>query len=179
MSDLSTSGLYKELKEAKSKVRTLGIVMIVLGIFCCIFSPFVSASITVVIGIMLTIAGVFQGFQSFSFGWGFGKILNILFSLLMIWAGLFMVFHPVLGTITLIQVAMIYFLIGGIFEIFSSFRLKPRKDWWVTLVMGLINIIFAAILFNRTDIAVWLLGLLIGLNLTLKGMILLTLSSTD
>jgi len=164
--------------EASSKLRTLGIVMIVLGIFCCIFAPLVSAAIAMVIGISLTIGGSFYGYQTLSVG-GPGKVLNFLISLLTIWAGLFMVFHPVIGIMTLVQVTMVYFLVGGVFDIVAAFQRRPSRDWYIPLIMGVLNIIFAVILLYRSDIAAWLLGLLIGINLTIKGTILLTLSYSD
>ncbi len=166
------------MSNAHSKLRNLGIVLIVLGLFCTIFAPLVSASIALVIGIALTIGAVFNIYLIFSDG-GSRKILNILFSLLTLWAGLFMVLHPVLGIMTLVQVAMIYFLVGGIFDIAGAFQIKPSKNWWLPLVMGILNLIFAVILISRADIAIWLLGFLIGINLTIKGSILLVASHTD
>ena len=166
------------VSSANSKLKNLGIVMIVLGLFCSIFAPLVSASIAIVIGVALTIGGAFHGYQTFADG-GSRKALNILVSLLTLWAGLFMIFHPMLGIMTLVQIAMLYFLIGGVFDVVAAFQLKPRKDWWIPLVMGALNIIFAVILISRADIGVWLLGLLVGVNLTIKGSIILMMSYNE
>jgi uncharacterized membrane protein HdeD (DUF308 family) len=164
---------------ANPTLKQLGIVMIVLGLFCTIFAPLVSAAIAMVIGITLTIGGAFYFYHTFIGQLGGNKLLNILFSILTLWAGLFMVFHPMLGIMTLVQITMIYFLVGGVFEVINSFQMRSRKDWWVSGILGALNIIFAVILISRADIGAWLLGFLIGINLTLKGSFLLILSSKD
>lgn len=160
------------------KLRNLGIVMICLGLFCSVFAPLVSASIAIVIGVALVIVGALHVYHSITHG-GPRKRIGILISLLTLLAGLFMIFKPMTGIMTLVQIAMLYFLIGGIFDIVEAFQIKPSKDWWVPLVMGALNIIFAVILISRADIAIWLLGLLVGVNLTIKGSIILMMSYND
>lgn len=167
-----------DVSNANSSLKTLGIVLIVLGLFCAIFASFVSAMIAWGLGIALTIGGGYHGYHTFRVG-GPNKNMEILISLVTLLAGLFMVFHPVKGINTLVQIAMLYFLIGGVFDIVVAFTRRASKGWQVPLVIGLLNIIFAVILISRAEIGAWLLGVLIGINLILKGSILVSLSTSD
>lgn len=178
-SDLSNSILFNGLKEANSKVRNLGFVYLVLGILCCFLSPIIGPMVSMVVGISLGIAGFFHFFSSFGISGFFGKIFGILFSFLLIGIGIFMVFHPVLGTITLVQVSMLYYFLGGILEIIGAFQWKPRDGWWSLLFIGILSLVFASILWNNADAALWLIGLFLGINLSFKGLGLLSLTYSN
>ena len=77
---------------------------------------------------------------------------------------------PLIGMFTLTGILMVYFLVDGIFAIFSGVQGRPAPGWgWVT-ISGIVSIVLAVLLYREwPDSGTYAVGLLVGIRLIFTG----------
>ena len=94
-------------------------------------------------------------------------------------AGFVVVANPVLGLATLTIILFAYFLVEGITGIILAFQLKPQQGWGVMLINGVVSLLLAVMVYRNWPVsAVWLPGVLVGINLLFSGFAMLAIGST-
>lgn len=182
MSDLfrANGDLRKLIANAINRNRTryliVGALLVAVGIISIIF-PVVSTFATVfVIGWLLVIAGIVQGAHAMSYHETGAKIIGILIALVTLVAGLMIVYNPLIGTLSITMMITIYFLMDGIFRILAALRIRPHGGWSIMLLNGVVSLAMAFILFFALPGgALWVLGVLLGVNFVFMGLTLFTL----
>jgi uncharacterized membrane protein HdeD (DUF308 family) len=166
------------LKHASKGNILWGFLVVILGLFAMV-SPAVSGlAVTFMLGTLLVIAGFAGVLFAFSSD-GFGKgVLRFVFGGLTVLAGLIMFTQPgmALGTLTLFLAA--YFVIDGIFSIFSAFQLETGKFW--VILSGVLTLLLGAMIWQGWPVSgMWAVGILVGVKLIMVGMIMMALESTE
>lgn len=151
--------------------KIVGIVLIIAGILA-ILVPFIAGiAVTAIVGWLLLIAGV----AHFLFGWhsrSTGAVaLQILVGVLYLLVGLYLIFHPARGLVTLTLLLASYFVAEGIIEIVIYFRLRRshQSSWF--LWDGLITLFLGILIWAHWPFSsVWVLGTLVGISLLISGL---------
>lgn len=154
-----------------------GVVMILLGIFAIAAPGVATLALELTIGWMLLLGGAFGIFATFSGGREApGFWWNLLTAIVYILAGLALLTRPAAGVITLTIILSAYLLAGGIFRIMLA--LGYRKDipnaWAWMLISAVVDIALALMIIGgMPGTAVWVLGLMVGINLLMLGVALM------
>ncbi len=149
---------------------TVGVLLIVGGVLAILLPFVVGVAITGLIGWLLLLAGI----AHFYFAWHArttgGAVWTSLIGLLYAAVGLFLIFHPERGLLTLTILLASWFVIEGIIELVLYFRMRSRHGvtWFlinaiVTLFLGLL------IWFQWPFSSVGAVGTLIGISLIFSG----------
>jgi uncharacterized membrane protein HdeD (DUF308 family) len=157
---------------------SLGITMIVLGIFAIIF-PF-SALFTAPLffGLLFILAGIAQiiyAVQSRGIGRGFWKLILGLLDLI---AGVVVVIYPLGGvSIAFPLIAGTTIAIQGVIQVSISLQMRRMlSNWGWLLISGITSIILGIFIYSSSILsAAWLIGSAIGIDLLLDGVWMLTL----
>lgn len=165
MSELS------DIARAPSRVGTgWGFAVMLLGVLA-VMTPFVSGvAVTAFVAVLITAAGLTMTMYAFKAG-SFGKgLLQFLFGGITIVCGVAMFVTPMLSMWTLTGLLMVYFLVDGIFAIFSGVKGRPAPGWgWVT-ISGIVSIVLAVLLYREwPDSGTYAVGLLVGIRLIFTG----------
>ncbi len=165
-----TSYTLKENTKNTNRSFWIGILLIVLGI-AAIAIPRVSTIVTETwIALILISAGVAKlgyAFQTRNDG---GFVWKLLLSILYIATGLWLLFAPLTGVITLTLLVGSFLLTEGTFELFLAFRLRPQQNWIWVLGNAIITLILGAMIwFQWPTNAPWLLGTLVGVSILFTG----------
>ena len=165
MSELS------DIARAPSRVGTgWGFAVMLLGVLA-VMTPFVSGvAVTAFVAVLITAAGLTMTIYAFKAG-SFGKgLLQSLFGGITIACGVAMFVTPMLSMWTLTGLLMVYFLVDGIFAIFSGVKGRPAPGWgWVT-ISGIVSIVLAVLLYREwPDSGTYAVGLLVGIRLIFTG----------
>jgi uncharacterized membrane protein HdeD (DUF308 family) len=84
--------------------------------------------------------------------------------------GYLLVSNPQAGLLTITFLMLVLFLISGITRVVFALMIRPMDDWLWMLAGGLVAIGCALVLFaNLPEAAMWLLGLLLGIELIALG----------
>jgi uncharacterized membrane protein HdeD (DUF308 family) len=173
MTDTLAAGsvLHTRLRASSRQLFWLGLGMTIVGIIAIGF-PIVSTLATALfVGWMFLLAGVFLFVGSFTIH-GTGPFFGaMLMALLMIAAGVFLLFHPLAGAIALTIVLGVLFLVQGAFELALAFEMRPHQGWvWMLLSGGASVILALVIAVGLPGISLIALGILLGINFLSTGL---------
>lgn len=157
-----------------------GAVLILLGLFA-IFAPGVATlAAELMLGWLLLIGGIVgviaiirAGTSEPGFWW------NLLTSIVFLLAGASLLWQPIVGMLTLTIVLAAYFIATGIFKIPAAFRYRHsgERSWGWMLFSALVDLALGIIIvLGLPGSAVWVLGLLVGINLFFTGVAILMIA---
>lgn len=161
---------HDRLRGSSKRLFWVGLAMAVLGVAAILF-PMVSTLVaTLLVGWVLLISGGLLFAGSFSIH-GTGPFFGALvFSLLSIAAGIFLLFSPLAGAVALTLLVGAIFVLQGASEITFAFEMRPHQGWVAMLISGLVSIVMAAfIAAGWPAISVIVLGILLGVNFLSTG----------
>jgi uncharacterized membrane protein HdeD (DUF308 family) len=157
-----------------------GVVLIALGVFSIVAPGIATLATTLMVGWLLIIGGGVGLFMAFSAGVAApGFWWHLLTSVLYLLAGLAILFQPISGVLTLTIVLAAYLLAGGATRILLAFGYKPDLPgaWGWVLFSGMVDIVLALIIIaGLPGTAIWVLGLMVGINLLMMGVSIVMLS---
>lgn len=173
MTDILPGGtvLHARLKTSSRHLMWLGIVMAVVGIVAIVFPVISTLATALFVGWMLLLAGIFLLIGSFTIH-GTGPFFGALpISLLTLVAGVFLLFHPVVGALALTMVLGVVFLVQGAFELTLAFEMRPHRAWLWMLLSGMASVLLALVIaFGLPAISLIALGILLGINFLTTGL---------
>jgi uncharacterized membrane protein HdeD (DUF308 family) len=150
-----------------------GILMILLGLFAVAVPGVATLAVTLMIGWLLLIGGGFGLFAVISGGTSApGFWWNLFTAIVYILAGLCVLTRPIAGVLTLTIILAAYLLAGGVMRIFLAvgYRAQIPNAWIWVMISGLVDIALSVIIMLKLPgSAIWVLGLLVGINLLMMG----------
>ena len=165
MSELSN------IAHAPSRVGTgWGFAVMLLGMLA-IMAPFVTGvAITGLVAVLITAAGLAMTAYAFKAG-SFGKgLLQLLFGGITVICGIAMFLTPMLSMYTLTGLLIAYFVVDGVFAIFSGVRGRPTPGWGWVIVSGIASVVLAVLLWRQWPASGnFAIGLLVGIRLIFTG----------
>lgn len=149
---------------------TLGVLMLLVGIAAIAFPLAATLAAEIVIGAALLISGVLLFAQAVSRSGCNGRGLTCATGLLSIVAGLLLLAFPVSGVVTLTLLVGAYFLISGGLRVALALVVRPLDSWGWMMLSGVLALVLALLVIVQfPDIAAWLLGVLVGVDLLFAG----------
>ena len=77
---------------------------------------------------------------------------------------------PAQGLVTIALLLIVFFMIEGISKVVFALTIRPFPNWGWVLASGLVGIVLALILWANLPVtALWLIGVLLGINLISVG----------
>jgi uncharacterized membrane protein HdeD (DUF308 family) len=160
-------------------ITGIAVFMCILGVFAIIFPFFATIASTFFFGWLFVFSGIsqiiyaFHSRRSSHFFWQF--VLGILYFL----SGIFIVSNILEGVLTITLILGITIFVQGIIQVSIAFKIRRRFSKWVSVLMsGIIGIIFGIFIWSNFPFnALWIIGLLVGVNLLADGIWMLSLYS--
>ena len=154
-----------------------GILMVVTGLLALIYPSLASVAIVRLLGWLLIISGILQGFGLI----GAGEVpyfwMQLLSAVLAIVIGVLLLRHTDAGLLLFSVLFLIYFMIEGMVKTIFAFIIRPFPNWGWVLASGLLGIVIALYLWaNLSTVSDWMLGVLLGVFLLVEGTALSSLA---
>jgi uncharacterized membrane protein HdeD (DUF308 family) len=168
----------KEAKKNAGLLIFLGMLTVIFGIVA-IASPIITGvAVAVFVGFLLLASGVAQFVHAItSKQWGTGFWGSVI-GMLGVFAGLLMIFRPVVGLVTMTMLLAIYFVVDGISEIIAAFKIKPDQGWGWVLLNGIIAVLLGFMIWRQWPVSgAWAIGLLVGIHILITGWSMIILGS--
>jgi uncharacterized membrane protein HdeD (DUF308 family) len=155
----------------------LSVLMIIAGLLAIVIPPAAGIAITVLFGWLL----IFSGAAHLVFGWhtrGTGGLLwELLLGVVYIVSGVYLLWNPLVGMVTLTLALAIYLFAESILEFVLAVRLRPMRGSGWLFVDSIITLALAIIIYRTWPAnAGWALGLLVGISMLFSGISRLMLS---
>jgi uncharacterized membrane protein HdeD (DUF308 family) len=144
--------------------------MTAVGVVAIVFPVVSTIATALFVGWMLLLAGIFLFVGSFTIH-GTGPFFGaLLISLLTVAAGIFLLFHPLVGALALTMVLGVVFLVQGAFELALAFEMRPHAAWVWMLLSGAASVLLALVIaLGLPSISLIALGILLGINFLTTG----------
>ncbi len=152
-----------------------GIVMMVLGLLAIAVPEVASLAITIVIGWLFFVGGIFRTISVLQHRSMPGFAWSLLTAVLAILLGLVLVLRPIAGVLTLTIWLGAFFLIEGIAAILLAIEHRRHlPSWGWVLFSGLVDLLLAYLIWDGwPSSAAWAIGLLVGINMVFLGLSLI------
>ena len=152
-----------------------GIVMLALGLLAIAVPEVASLAITIFIGWLFFIGGIFRTVSLLQhrsmpgFGWSLAT------ALLAIVLGLVLLLRPIAGVLTLTLGLIAFFILeGGPRSCWRSSTAGILPSWGWVLFSGLVDLLLAFLIWDGwPSSADWAIGLLVGINMVFVGLSLI------
>lgn len=169
--------MRKQVKRGTGIFTGVGVLMILLGAFAVLIPNIASWGMTVLVGWILLIGSAFLFAWSFTAPGAFNVIARVVWSLLTLGAGLFLLLNPDKGARALTLILIIYFLTVGALRLAAAFAQRGISGaGWLGLSGALSLVIGLIFLIDYPSSADWAVGLLVGIDLIFAGWTLILLS---
>ena len=155
----------------------LGCLLILLGILAFASPLMASIATEIYIGWLFIFSGVLELIYAFKTRNEGQVFLKLAFGLLFIASGLFLLFYPFQGVVSLTLVVGSFIFSGSVTQIVQAIQMRPARGWQWTIFSGLSGLLLASlILLQWPSNALWVLGLLVGIDLITDGVTIIGLS---
>ncbi len=158
-------------------LMTVGIIAIVIGCIAILVPAVASVGTAIFIGWILLIAGGFLIAAAFSARSAGGVVWRLLWAVLTVFVGVWLIVEPHHGTLTLTLVLGIYFLFMGITRITVAFLGRGQPNAGLVGLSGVCGLLIGIlVLVKFPSSADWAIGLLVGIDLIFAGWTLTSLA---
>jgi uncharacterized membrane protein HdeD (DUF308 family) len=153
-------------------VLLLGVLLVVAGT-AAIIVPAATVgttfAITIFFGVLLMISGVATIVSAFWIGNWSAFMLQLLVGILYVACGFVMTENPVVSAVAMTVFIAVSFIVLGIFRTVAALRLRfPQWGW--ALLNGVITMLAGIIIYRQLPFdALWVIGLLVGLEMLFNG----------
>ena len=147
--------------------------MIFAGIVALLYPALSSVAVVIFLGWLLIIAGILQaisliGARHVPHFW-----LQLVSVALFVIVGVLFLRNPGESLVTLTLLLIVLFLIEGISKVIFALTIRPLPNWGWVLGSGIIGILLAFYLWASIPVtAIWLIGVLLGIELICEGVAL-------
>jgi uncharacterized membrane protein HdeD (DUF308 family) len=147
-----------------------GGVMILAGILALIYPVASSFAAVFLLGCLLIISGVAQGIslidaREVPHFWV--QLVSVVLSVIV---GVLLIRHRGAGLFVVTLLLLLYFMVEGISKVIFSLTMRPFPNWGWVLASGIVTILVGLYLWASFPVmAIWLLGVLLGIHLICEG----------
>ena len=147
-----------------------GVLLVVAGILAVVFPAISSTAVIFLIGWVLIVSGVLQGISLI----GAGQVpyfwLQLISAVLALLVGFLMVNHPEQSLVAITLLLIVFLMIQGLAKVVFALSIRPFPNWGWVLASGLVGVVLSVVLWGSLPgTALWLIGLLIGIQLIAEG----------
>src|SRR5215204_471774 len=147
-----------------------GVLLIAAGILAIIYPVLSSAAVVVLLGWLLIISGIVQGLSLIGARHVPHCWLQLISVILAVLIGCLFLRDPAQGLMTIALLLIVFFMMEGISKVVFALTIRPFPNWGWVLASGLVGIVLALILWANLPVtALWLVGVLLGINLISVG----------
>ena len=175
MSVETASHVIREAMREKVKRHSFwyllqSVLMILGGILALVFPIISSVAIVIFLGWLLIFSGILQAFSLIDVRHVPHFWLQLVSVVLSVLVGILFLRNPEAGLLTLTLLLIVFFMVEGISKIIFSLTIRPFPNWGWVFASGVVGILLAFYLWANTPVtAIWLLGVLLGIELISEG----------
>ncbi len=172
------ASLKSGLQRCSKTLLIVGIALIVLGTIAIIAPGIATLFVTTFLGWLFIISAIAEFYLAFQVhgAWRIaGAVLTGLVSLI---AGVWLLLNPAAGALALTFLLAAYFVASGVVKAIAAFQLRGIGGAGWTYLSAACSIVLGLLVFSGwPGSAVWLIGLLVGIDLLFYGWALIALRS--
>ncbi|MFA0088075.1 HdeD family acid-resistance protein [Vibrio sp. 10N.261.51.F12] len=150
----------------------VGVVIALAGVGAISLPIFAGVTISTVVGVVLLFSGIAQAYHAFSIHTWNEKLWYVLSALLYLVGGLFIVFKPLAGLVTITMLIVIVMILNGLTRILFGLSNRSLPSSNVIILSGVLSVLIGGYFFMLLDdpaFSTTLLGTFVGISLLIEG----------
>jgi uncharacterized membrane protein HdeD (DUF308 family) len=153
-------------------------VLLILAGLCALLVPFMSGlGVTLFIGWAMMLSGIFHLIFAFKTHTTGSVLWELLLAAVYIISGLYLIFHPLSGLVSLTFLLIIYLVFEAVLEFIHAYQVRPRAGSGWLIFDGIITLLLAVMIWRSWPFStVWAIGTLVGISMLFSGISRLMLS---
>ena len=165
------------LRRTWKVLMAIGILAIVVGCVAIIVPAVASVATAIFIGWILIVAGIFLVAGAFAAQTVGSVLLRLVWAVLTVIVGVYLIVEPDSGTLTLTVVLGIYFLFMGLSRTAVAFAARGRQGAGLVGLSGIAGVLIGILILAKLpSSADWAIGLLVGIDLIFAGWTLVSVA---
>ncbi len=158
--------------------RRIGLTLLLLGVLSVVLPYVATLAVNILVAVVLLVAGVTQLAHAINVRKWRAITWEMLTALVFLITGGLFVFYPWSGMLALTMLLGIFFLVIGAFKILFSLAWRMRPGWGWILAAGILSLLLGFLVISGLPAtAVWVIGLILGIDLIFSGIALMALGS--
>lgn len=147
-----------------------GIILMIAGVLAIIYPVVSSFAVITLLGWLLIISGLAQAISLIGAGQAPHFWLQLISVALAVLIGCLFLRDPGQSLVALTLLLIVFFMIEGIAKVVLSLTIRPLPNWGWVLLSGLVGIVLSLLLWASMPVtAIWLIGLMLGVQLISVG----------
>ena len=147
-----------------------GGLMILAGVLALVYPVVASFAVVFLLGLILIATGILHGISLIDAREVPHFWLQLVSVVLSVVVGVLLIRYRGAGLLVLTLLLLVYFMVEGISKVILSLTIRPFPGWGWVLASGILTILIALYLWAALPVtAVWLLGVLLGIQLICEG----------
>jgi uncharacterized membrane protein HdeD (DUF308 family) len=168
-------------KELYQRIQTWSIVsgigMIVLGLLTFTFAAFTTYFTMLFLGIVIAVRGVTDIFAAFMPHQRSGVLWHLFGGILSLVIGILVVFNPGVTAAVLTFLVAAFLIVLGLFKAIAA-PIEQEANWGLMMLSGIVSVVFGFwILGVWPEVSFGLIGVFIGLEILVQGIVMIFLPS--
>ena len=147
-----------------------GGLMVLAGILALVYPVVSSFAVVFLLGGLLIISGIAQGISLIDAREVPHFWLQLVSAVLSVIVGVLLIRHRGSGLLAITLLLLVYFMVEGVSKVIFSLTIRPFPNWGWILISGIVGILLSFYLWASLPVtALWLLGVLLGIQLICEG----------
>lgn len=147
-----------------------GVVLVAAGILAVIYPVISSVAVITLLGWLLVISGLAQGFSLIGARHVPHFWLQLISVVLAVLIGVLFLRDTAQSLLTVTLLLIVFFMMEGISKVVFALTIRPFPNWGWVLASGAVAIVLSLVLWASLPVtALWLIGLLLGIELISVG----------
>ena len=150
----------------------VGVIVALAGLGATSLPVMAGVTISTIIGTLLFITGLVQVYHTFRIHSWKEKIWYVLSALFYIVGGLFILFNPLEGLMTITTIMVVVMIFNGLTRMIFGFTNKNLPGSGMVILSGLLSVVIGGYFFfllDNPEFSLSLLGTFVGVSLILEG----------
>lgn len=143
--------------------------MVLAGVVALIFPLVSSIALMVFLGWLLIISGIVQGIGLVGATQVPHFWLQLVSVVLSVIIGVVMISNPGVAVGALVLLLIVFFMVEGISKVIFSLTVRPLPHWGSVFASGALGVVLSILLLSSPGMALWLLGVFVGVQLIGEG----------
>jgi len=150
--------------------KGIGIAVLTIGILAVILPHIATLAVEILVGIVLIVGGVMYLAHAFQVSKWHNITWEVFTAALFLLTGILFLANPFSGALALTVLLGLFFLIHGGFKVLFAMAWRRRPGWGWILASGSLSLILGImVILGLPGTAVWLIGLILGIDLIFTG----------
>jgi uncharacterized membrane protein HdeD (DUF308 family) len=157
----------------------LSVLLIIAGFFTLMIPFLGGIGVAIFVGWAMIVSGVTHLVFAFKTHTTGGVLWELLVGVIYLFAGIYLLLHPLAGLASLTLLLAFYLFFEAIFEVIQFFQVRPRNGAGWLLFDGLVTFVLALMIWRSwPSSALWAIGTLVGISMLFSGFSRLMLALT-